>query len=308
MKLSEYQDFNSFLTGYPSIDTYLLGFPRGHFLQFSGRESSYKTTLIQNCFGNIQKNYDDVKYLYVDTEGNVSRDYFEACGGNPDVTDFLLENNEEEVLKTVHNYIIENNKNEIPSLVCIDSLAGFTTDHEIKQGIGKATMGDVPKILNRFLRLTMVPLKRFGSVVIFNNQLREDLGSQWGGTTTPGGRGMKHWAHYMVNMYDLSSNSKMFEYNGVEGHPVAFNIEKGKNLVIHKGFTFEMDVLFGEGFSRKLDVVKFGTENGFIEQRGAYYTLPTGEKAHGVANLLELIEADLVDQLYREMLGLPLDK
>jgi recombination protein RecA len=306
MKLAEYSGFGSFLTGYPSLDIYLKGFPRGHFLQFSGRESSYKTTLIQNCFGYIQSELkDSLRYLYVDTEGNISRDYFEACGGDPDLTDFFLENKEEEVLEYVYNYIEEGNKDEIPSLICIDSLAGFTTDHEMRQGIKKATMGDVPKILNRFLRLTMIPLKRYGSTVIFNNQLREKLDSRWGGTTTPGGRGMKHWAKYMINMYDLSTSSNLFDHDGLEGHPVSFQVEKGKNLTIHKGFTFDMDVIFGKGFSRALDVINFGIQNEYIEQRGAYYTLPTGEKVHGMQNLLDTVKAnDLTDAFYRDIMGI----
>lgn len=307
MKLSEYQNFGSFLTGYPSIDHYLKGFPRGHFMQFSGRESSYKTTLIHNSFGHIQKECgDSIRYLYVDTEGNVDKEYFEFCGGNVDVTDFMQENKQEDVLEFVFKYILEGNKKEIPSLICVDSIAGFTTNHEMRQGISKATMGDVPKILNRFLRLSVIPLKQFGSSVIFNNQLRDNLSSQWGGTTTPGGRGMKHWSKYMINMYDLTSKSKLFDLNGIRGHPVAFNVDKGKNLTVHKGFTFEMDVTFNGGFSRVLDVINFGVDNGYIEKGGSYYTMPTGEKVHGKANLFELIgsEDGLVDKLYKEMLGL----
>jgi len=307
MKMSEYENFGSFLTGYPSIDHYLKGFPRGHFMQLSGRESSYKTTLAHNAFGNIQRTYgDSIRYLYIDTEGNVDKEYFDFCGGDVDITDFLQENKEEEVLELAFKYILDGNKEGKPSLVCIDSIAGFTTEHEIKQGISKATMGDVPKILNRFLRLSVIPLKRYGSSVVFTNQLRDNLSSQWGGTTTPGGRGMKHWSKYMINMYDLSSKSKMFDLNGVKGHPVSFKVEKGKNLTVHKGFTFDMDITFEEGFSRAMDILNFGVVNEFIVQTGAYYTLPTGERVHGKANLYELIknEEGLEDSLYNDMLGL----
>ena len=307
MKLSEYENFGSFLTGYPSIDHYLKGFPRGHFMQFAGRESSYKTTLIHNAFGYIQKVHrDSIRYLYIDTEGNVDKEYFEFCGGDVDITDFIQENKQEEVLEEAFKYILDGNKKGIPSLICIDSIAGFTTKHEIKQGITKATMGDVPKILNRFLRLSVIPLKKYGSCVIFNNQLRDNLSSAWGGTTTPGGRGMKHWSKYMINMYDLSSKSYMFDLNGIKGHPIDFQVNKGKNLTIYKGFTFKMDITFNGGFSRALDIIKFGVENEYIEKDGAYYTMPTGEKVHGKANLFELIrdEDGLLDKLYNDMLGL----
>ena len=68
MFLNEYKEYGSFFTGFPSIDYFLRGIPRGYLLEFSGRESSYKTTLLQQFFGSIQKVYKDVRYLYIDTE------------------------------------------------------------------------------------------------------------------------------------------------------------------------------------------------------------------------------------------------
>jgi RecA/RadA recombinase len=305
MFLNEYKDYGSFYTGFLSLDYYLEGIPRGYLLEFSGRESSYKTTLVQQIFGTVQKKYPDVRYLYIDTEGNITKDYFEACGGNSATTEFLQENLSEEVLDYVHEFIIKNNADEVTSLVAVDSIAGFTTAHEVKQGITKATMGDVPKIFNRFLRLTAIPLKKYGSTVIFNNQLRDNLSSQFGGTTTPGGRGVKHWFKYRVSMYDLSSESKMSTLNSDEvSHPVSFVIEKGKNLTVYKGFTFTMDVILGKGFSRELDLINFGTNNGYIELKGHFYTLPNGEKFSSKNNLYDYLigNADLIQNLYDEML------
>jgi RecA/RadA recombinase len=306
MFLNEYKDFGSFYTGFPSIDYYLEGIPRGYLLEFSGRESSYKTTLVQQLFGTIQKKYPEVKYLYIDTEGNITKEYFEVCGGDSSITEFMQENLSESVLDYVHEFVIKNNENEVASLVCVDSIAGFTTEHEVKQGITKATMGDVPKIFNRFLRLTAIPLKKFGSTVIFNNQLRDNLSSQFGGTTTPGGRGVKHWFKYRISMYDLSSSSKMFKLNSDEDcHPVSFIIEKGKNLAIYKGFTFTMDVILGKGFSRELDLINFAINNGYIEQKGHFYTLPTGEKLNSKNNLYDFLvnTPDTLEQMYTEMLN-----
>jgi len=303
--MDEYKDYGSFLTGFPSLDHYLMGVPRGFFLEISGRESSYKTTLLQQVFGHIQERNKEVRYLYIDTEGNVTKEYFEACGGDSSITEFIQENVIEEILTYVHKFVVESNKEEIPCLVAVDSIAGFTTLHELKQGISKATQGDVPRILNRFLRTTAVRLKEYGSTVIFNNQLRDDLNSQWGGTVTPGGHGMRHWAKYRVKMYDWSSNSKQYELaNGEIAHPVTFLVEKGKNQNVYKGFGFSMDVILGKGFSRELDVIQFGIDNGFIEQKGHYYTLPTGEKFNSKNNLHSFLTEtpDLVDMLYKDML------
>ena len=308
MFLNEYEEYGSFFTGFASLDFYLKGFPRGHFLQFAGRESSYKTTLLQSALGNVQKTFEDkVAYLYVDTEGNISKDYFTACGGNPEMTEFFLENTAEDVLDYVNKFITNNNKQEIPSLVIVDSVAGFTTEHEEDKGISKATMGDVPRIINRFLRLTAIPLKQCGSTVVFSNQLRDDLGSQFGGTTTPGGRGLKHWSNYLIGMYDWGSKSKTYELStGELVHPVVFNVDKGKNDIVYKGFTFNMDVVLGKGFSKELDLIEFGVVNGYIDKAGHWYTLPDGSKHSSKSSLYDTLVADwgLTDSLYRGIMGL----
>ena len=287
---SELIEYKSFMTGYPSIDYYLQGIPRGHFLQFSGRESSYKTTLLQNVIGQLQKRYEDLQFLLVDTEGNIDRSYFEACGGDSDKIVFMQANDDVEVLNAARDFVIENNKKELPCFIGIDSIAGFTSTQEAKKGIEGSTVGVTPRTLNKFFRLTALLLKKQGSTVWFNNQLRDNLSSPYGGTTTPGGHGLKHWSKYMVKMYDLTTGASQIKVGGeVIGHKVAFTVEKCKNSVVYKGFTFSMDVLLGKGFSIEFDLITFSVDYDVIKQAGAFYTLPTGEKAHGKANLRQLL-------------------
>jgi recombination protein RecA len=293
MDLNEFKVFDPLYTGYPTIDINLGGLNRGHFHQFSGRENSGKSTLSQNIIGYIQKNYPDFHFKIYNTEGNFDPEYAKACGMINHNIDIVTENDIKVCLKDALEFIKSNNKNEIPSFVLVDSYAGFTTEEEREKGLDGYTRGVQVRLLNMFIRLAIIPLKKYGSVFLFTNQLRDDQQSQWGGTTTPGGHLLDHILNLHLRLYDLASNSKLIKLNGkVIGHPVSFNVSKLKDMRSYRGFSFILDMIYGEGFSRTFDIINNAVDLNVIDQSGAWYELPGGEKIQGRANLYEKLVND----------------
>lgn len=303
--LREFQEWEPLKTGYPSFDLYLQGIPRGHFIEAFGRENSGKSTLAQNILGAIQERYPEFYCLYIDTEGNFVASYAHSCGISDDSFFVLQANENEQVLNAAYDFINDNNKNGIPSFVVIDSYAGMTSNLEIKKGISGSTMGVQARNLNKFLRMTTLPLKKEGSIVWINNQIRDNVTSQWGGITTPGGHGIAHWSKLRLALYNITSSRGEIELGGeVVGEKVDITVEKIKACTANRGFRFEMGLFYGEGFSKIYDILTIGLNLGVINQRGAWYYFDD-LKFQGFGTLLEAVtqDAELLEKIYSTITG-----
>lgn len=289
------------MTGFPVLDKRVGGLKRGHFHQFSGRENSGKSTLSQNIIGHIQQYYPEVRFRIYDTEGNFDPEYAQACGISNHNLSIVVENDIVICLTDALEYLTNNNNEGVPSFILIDSYAGFTTVNEMDKGVGGFTRGEQVRKLNVFIRLAIIKLKQFGSVVLFTNQLRDDQNSQWGGVVTPGGHLLDHILNLHLRLYDHASNSKLIKTDGrIVGHPVAFTVAKGKSMSTFRGFSFNMDIIYGEGFSRVLNIIDMAIDTGVISQGGAWYQLPDGKKIQGRVKLYTELttNVELLQQIY----------
>ncbi len=285
MRLEDYVRYEPLRTGFFTFDNYLGGITRGNLHQFSGRENSGKTTLLQNLIGSIQKQAPEFRIKYFDTEGNFDPAYAQACGVVGDNFEFSVQNDIVEVLEESLDFIKQNNKEQVPSLIAVDSYAGFTHEDEMEKGISKDTRQVQVRKLNIFLRLVVVPLKQQGSVILFTNQLRDKVQSMWGGTDTPGGHHLKHATSLHLNLYDLPNKAIQISGKSI-GHEVSFTVEKIKSMDSYRGFSFNLPLIFGRGFSAELDLLRNGVDLGVIQKRGSWYEI-NGQKFQGEASVYE---------------------
>lgn len=289
MELKDFVDLKPLATGLPSMDYFLGGINRGRFAMFSGRENAGKTTLCLNIMAHVQQTQPEYQFLWIDNEGSFTKSYALRCGITEQRFSIYQDNDIQDCLSQAYDFINQNNKRAQPSFVVVDSVAGFSSEAELRKGFEGETMAVVSRVINKFLRLTTIPLLAQGSVVLFTNQLRDNLNTTFGGTTTPGGRGLRHWCNLHLRLYD---SSEKVEIGGeVVGQMIAVAVEKIKSEAAFRGFSFSLPLIYGEGFSKEMDLITVATELGVFEKAGAWFKYGE-QKFQGKVKLYQALRDD----------------
>ena len=304
MRLSEVPLNETVPTGLISFDKAIGGIPRRKFSELYGREGSGKTSLCLRTIATSQAVMPDVfEYLYIDTEGAFDKDYAQAIGVTDTNFQVEFENDVTVALDMLLKRLEAAQVKGKSLFAVIDSIAGMTTPAEREKGMTGETIGTVPKALTKFLRLSTIPLLKSGSLVIINNQIRDNVSSMWGGITTPGGHGLKHWASLRVKMFN---SSKKITLSGKDiGYYTTYTIDKKRiTSGVFEGFVDNLPIIDGEGFSPSFDIVNASIKYGIIKQNRAmlYY----GDlKWRGIGNLFVDVRdnKDFANELYEKLVS-----
>lgn len=267
------------------------GLPVGRIYEFAGPEGSGKTTttldLIKNAqikFKNdaIKNGTEEKKILFVDEEGTF--DYVWANKFGVDTEKILIITPEtataEEVLTMLRDMI---GTGEV-GLAILDSVATLVPAQTYGEDLEKKSYGGIALTLTRFCNEVKGLLLKYNSTLIMINQVREDLNSMFGGTTTPGGRAFKHACSARFEF----RKGKFIDEAGKE---LTNNAENPAGNIVHmvikKTKVFEPTRRVGYYTIRYLtgpdfisDYIDVGVQVGVINQRGAYFdivNIATGE-------------------------------
>ena len=277
----------SISTGSLAIDvsTGIGGIPKGRFTEVYGPEGSGKTTLLLNIAREAVNTGERV--LFIDTENSLDYAYAEEIVGNMDSEIFLIIQPESaESSFTIAMMGIE------AGYTCIlfDSVAALSPEKELEKGMEKQQIGLAPRLTSKFLRKVVHTIRKKEVAFIYSNQVRANIGSYFGGYTTPAGYALKHYTSlriYFSKGKDIEDSDK----NAI-GNFVNFVIKKNK-----VGRPFRQattNIIYGVGINYYRDVISFGTLLGIIKNRGSYFAYEDetiGSKP-GVANTIEALADD----------------
>ena len=306
------------------------GLATGRIYEFAGPEGSGKTTsafdLIKNAQIKFQKEYEEEqakgntafeerKVFFLDEEGTFDAVWARKFGVDVEKVMIWQPQGEsaEKVLDVLRN-VIETGE---VGLAILDSIATLVSEQVYEESLEKKAYGGIAATLTRFVNLIKGPLLKYDCTLIMINQVREDLGSMFGGTITPGGRAFKHACSARFEF----RKGKFIDDNGKE---LTNNAENPAGNIIHvvvkKTKIFEptrrvgyytIKYLTGPDFMS--DYIDVGLQTGVINQRGAYYDildLSTGEilneeKIQGKPKLKEQLELhpDWIDLINNAMEG-----
>lgn len=306
------------------------GLATGRIYEFAGPEGSGKTTsafdLIKNAQIKFQKEYEEEqakgntafeerKVFFLDEEGTFDAVWARKFGVDVEKVMIWQPQGEsaEKVLDVLRN-VIETGE---VGLAILDSIATLVSEQVYEESLEKKAYGGIAATLTRFVNLIKGPLLKYDCTLIMINQVREDLGSMFGGTITPGGRAFKHACSARFEF----RKGKFVDDNGKE---LTNNAENPAGNIIHvvvkKTKIFEptrrvgyytIKYLTGPDFMS--DYIDVGLQTGVINQRGAYYDildLSTGEilneeKIQGKPKLKEQLELhpDWIDLINNAMEG-----
>ena len=166
------------------------GIPVGRIAEFYGADGSGKTTTAIDVAGNAQRMFPDKKVLFVDIEHTFDSCWATKLGLNCD--DIIYLDPDSMGAEEVFNMSIELIDSGEISLGILDSIGAMVSMQANEKQIGERTYGGVSMALTEFSKKITPVLSRTQTAFIGINQVRDDMNSMYGGTTTTGGRAWRH--------------------------------------------------------------------------------------------------------------------
>ena len=255
------------------------GFPRGRVVEIFGPESSGKTTLAIHAIAEAQKKGGIA--AFIDAEHAFDINYAKKLG--VDVENLLISqpDNGEQALEITENLI----RSGAIDIIVIDSVAALTPKSEIEGEMGDSKMGLHARFMSQALRKLTATISKTRCVCIFINQLREKIGILFGNPeTTTGGNALKFYSSIRV---DIRRVSQIKEGENVIGNRVRVKIVKNK--VAPPFQQAELDIIYGQGFSKMGELVDMGVELDIVKKSGSWFSYgdtKLGQGREAVKNLL----------------------
>ena len=301
MKLgdSAIENVDSISTGSISLDLALGigGLPKGRVTEIYGPESSGKTTLAIHCIAESQKKGGIA--AFIDAEHAFDSSYAKKLG--VDIDNLLVSQPDygEQALEITENLI----RSGAIDIIVIDSVAALTPKSEIDGEMGDSKMGLQARLMSQALRKLTSSISKTRCCCIFINQLREKIGVMFGNPeTTTGGNALKFYASVRI---DIRKMAQIKDGEAVVGNRVKVKVVKNK--VAPPFRIAEVDLIYGEGFSKIGEIIDLGVENNIIKKSGSWFSygdVKLGQGRDSVKQILtdnqelaEEIEGKIIAQL-----------
>ena len=265
------------------------GFPRGRVVEIYGPESSGKTTLAIHAIAEAQK-LGGVA-AFIDAEHAFDRFYAEKLGVDTDNLLVSQPDNGEQALEITDSLI----RSGAIDIIVIDSVAALTPKSEIEGEMGDSKMGLHARLMSQALRKLTGTINKTGTTCIFINQLREKIGVMFGNPeTTTGGNALKFYASVRI---DIRRSTQIKDIDSVKGNRVKIKVVKNKMAPPFR--TAELDVIYGEGFSKTGELVDLGVEYNILKKAGSWFSYGDTKLGQGREAVKQLMKdnPELADEV-----------
>lgn len=280
------------------------GIRLGTITEFSGAESGGKTTTALDIVANAQRLYPDRDVLFIDVERTLDPLWSHNLGVDVDKLKYIAPREEaaEQIFQMVLD-LLEDEETDI-SLIIIDSLAAMVSKQAYEKDMEGATYGGISKPLTTFSNKVAPLLRKKNTALIAINQVRDDMNSMYGGTTTPGGRAWKHGNSLRLefrraDFFDESGKVVSTQAENPAGHYIKVLLKKTKVCKPNRKIGFYA-LNYIEGIDKYLDLIDVGVKLKVISQSGAWYYIAdeNGERKgfQGKSKLSQALRED--DGLY----------
>lgn len=267
--ISDMQDFEveKFSSGSIIVDSVLGGgFPRGRIIEISGPEASGKTSIALTAIADVQKKGGNC--VFVDVEQALDIHYAQKLGVDLEKLALSQPSIAEEALTLVY----EMANSGAVDLIVLDSVAALSPRAEYEEEIGKTNVAPLARLMSAALRKLISVASQNNCSIIFINQVRDNIGSFFGGTTTPGGRALKFYASQRL---EVRRRKQVTADGETIGNEVFVKCIKNKVAPPYgEGTTV---LTFNEGINVPAEIFEVGTQLGIIEQVGQRFYFETEE-------------------------------
>jgi len=292
-------------TGSLGIDSALGvgGLPRGRVIEIFGPESSGKTTIALHVAAECQKKGGTC--AFVDAEHALDPEYAQKLGVNIDELVISQPDTGEQALEITDTLV----RSGGVDLVVIDSVAALVPKAEIEGDMGDSHMGLQARKMSQALRKLTGSISKTNCTVIFINQIRMKIGVMFGNPeTTTGGNALKFYSSVRIEVRRIGAIKSKEETVGN-----ATRVKIVKNKVAPPFKVVEFEIMYGEGISKRGEIVDLGAKFEIIEKSGSWFSY-NGEKiGQGKENVKEFLKnnpelSDKIEAEIKAKLSVSVDK
>lgn len=277
------------------------GLPKGKMIEFYGEEHGGKTTTALDVVANFQNSDDERGVLYADFENTL--DYVWATKLGVDVEDMWIFSPTNQSAEQSLDYVLKAIDTGEIGLVVIDSIGVMVSQQALGKSLEEKTYAGVSMALTNFSKRAEMLCNKYNCTVIGINQIRDNLNSQFGGTTTTGGRAWRHncicriefrRGQFLDGQYKPLSRGA----ENPQGNLVLATLVKSKFCSPDRRLA-EYTLMYDRGIDYVFDLIDVAKKYGWIVQEGAWYSVvdpETGEffgKQQGQANLYQWLSENL---------------
>ncbi len=291
-------------TGSLSLDIALGigGLPRGRVVEVYGPESSGKTTLALHVIAEAQKAGGTC--AFIDAEHALDPGYAKKLGVNID--DLLISQPDtgEQALEIADTLV----RSGALDVLVVDSVAALVPRAELEGEMGDSHMGLHARLMSQALRKLTGSISKSHTMVIFINQIRMKIGVMFGNPeTTTGGNALKFYASVRL---DIRRIGQIKDKEQVVGNQTRVKVVKNKMAPPFK--TVEFDIMYGEGVSKRGELVDLGMQAGVVEKSGSWFSYDGQRIGQGRENAKQYLKehpetAAAIEQAIRANAGLVAD-
>lgn len=270
------------------------GLPIGKLIEFSGAEHSGKSTTALDIIANYQHKDNAKQVIYIDAENTLDTEWALKLGVDTDNMILMQTTNQsaEEIFQFVLDAV---NTGEV-GLVVIDSIAVLVTEQALGKEMTEKTYAGVSGPLTTFSNKVIGPASKNECMIIGINQVRDNLNSPYGGTSTPGGHAWKHSASVRLEFrrgkfIDAKGKEISRSSENPQGNLVEVVMLKNKTCPPTRKngyYTLRYDT----GIDYLADLVELAIKYDVILQSGAWFTIQIPE--HPDTDTGEIIETNVI--------------
>jgi recombination protein RecA len=271
------------------------GLPRGRIVEIYGPESSGKTTLALHVIAEAQKGGGTC--AFIDAEHALDPAYAKKLGVNIDELLISQPDAGEQALEIADTLV----RSGAIDVLVIDSVAALVPRAELEGEMGDNHMGLHARLMSQALRKLTGSISKSRCMVIFINQIRMKIGIMFGNPeTTTGGHALKFYASVRL---DIRRIGAIKEREQVIGNQTRVKVVKNKMAPPFK--VVEFDIMYGEGISKRGELLDLGVQAGVVEKSGSWFSYEGQRIGQGRENAKVFLREspDIADAIERAIRG-----
>jgi recombination protein RecA len=275
------------------------GLPRGRVVEVYGPEASGKTTLALHAVAEAQKLGGTC--AFIDAEHALDPIYAGKLG--VDVDNLLISQPDagEQALEIADTLV----RSGAVDVLVIDSVAALVPRAELEGEMGDVHVGLQARLMSQALRKLTASVSKSNTLIIFINQIRIKIGVMFGNPeTTTGGNALKFYSSVRLEIRRIGAIKDRDE---VVGNQTRIKVVKNKLAPPFK--TVELDIMYGQGFSKTGELIDLGVTDGIVEKSGSWFSYDSQRIGQGRENAKSFLAenpdvADRIETAIRENAGL----
>jgi recombination protein RecA len=278
------------------------GLPRGRVIEIYGPESSGKTTLALHVIAEAQRAGGTC--AFVDAEHALDPGYAKKLGVNIDELLISQPDAGEQALEIADTLV----RSGAIDVLVVDSVAALVPRAELEGEMGDSHVGLQARLMSQALRKLTGSISRSRCMVIFINQIRLKIGVMFGNPeTTTGGNALKFYASVRL---DIRRIGAIKEREQITGNQTRVKVVKNKMAPPFK--VVEFDIMYGEGVSKRGELIDLGIQAGVVEKSGSWFSYDGQRIGQGRENAKTFLKdnpeiGDAIERAIRGNAGLVAD-